>query len=152
VAGGTSSPSNKSSSSSLERSSDRQSKPTASRISRHQSTLQGNSYNKVRESKALSSIPDREYILTLADPSYPTIGSSETINRKEMQKHPAKFQCPLCPKLFTRDYNLRSHLRIIHTDVCIICGKAFARQQDRKRHEGRHSGEGHFDCKGELKS
>lgn len=32
-----------------------------------------------------------------------------------------------------------------------MCGKAFARQHDRKRHEGLHSGEKKFICKGELK-
>jgi hypothetical protein len=32
-----------------------------------------------------------------------------------------------------------------------VCGKAFARQHDRKRHEGLHSGEKKFVCKGELK-
>lgn len=31
-----------------------------------------------------------------------------------------------------------------------MCGKAFARQHDRKRHEGLHSGEKKFVCKGEL--
>lgn len=72
-----------------------------------------------------------------------------------MQKHPATFQCTLCPKRFTRAYNLRSHLRT-HTDerpfVCTVCGKAFARQHDRKRHESLHSGEKKFVCKGELKA
>ena len=72
-----------------------------------------------------------------------------------MQKHPATFQCTLCPKRFTRAYNLRSHLRT-HTDerpfVCTVCGKAFARQHDRKRHEGLHSGEKKFVCKGDLKA
>jgi hypothetical protein len=71
-----------------------------------------------------------------------------------MQKHPATFQCSLCPKRFTRAYNLRSHLRT-HTDerpfVCSVCGKAFARQHDRKRHEGLHSGEKKFVCRGNLK-
>lgn len=72
---------------------------------------------------------------------------------KRVQKHPATFQCTLCPKRFTRAYNLRSHLRT-HTDerpfVCTVCGKAFARQHDRKRHEGLHSGEKKFVCRGEL--
>jgi transcription factor CRZ1 len=36
--------------------------------------------------------------------------------------------------------------------VCTVCGKAFARQHDRKRHEGLHSGEKKFVCKGELGS
>jgi hypothetical protein len=35
--------------------------------------------------------------------------------------------------------------------VCTVCGKAFARQHDRKRHEGLHSGEKKFVCKGDLK-
>ncbi|ROV99440.1 hypothetical protein VMCG_06346 [Cytospora schulzeri] len=74
---------------------------------------------------------------------------------KRAQKHPATFQCTLCPKRFTRAYNLRSHLRT-HTDerpfVCTVCGKAFARQHDRKRHEGLHSGEKKFVCKGDLKA
>ena len=95
-----------------------------------------------------SSIPNRDYILELADPSRPP--ASE---KGRVQKHPATFQCNLCPKKFTRAYNLRSHLRT-HTDerpfVCTVCGKAFARQHDRKRHEGLHSGEKKFVCKGEL--
>ncbi|KAF2741612.1 hypothetical protein M011DRAFT_390391, partial [Sporormia fimetaria CBS 119925] len=74
---------------------------------------------------------------------------------KRSSKSPATFQCTLCPKRFTRAYNLRSHLRT-HTDerpfVCSVCGKAFARQHDRKRHEVPHSGEKKFVCKGSLKS
>jgi uncharacterized Zn-finger protein len=61
----------------------------------------------------------------------------------------------MCPKKFTRAYNLRSHLRT-HKDerpfVCTVCGKAFARQHDRKRHEGLHSGEKKFVCRGVLQS
>lgn len=95
-----------------------------------------------------SSIPNRDYILELADPNRPpTAGPDRRI------KHPANFQCTLCPKRFTRAYNLRSHLRT-HTDerpfVCTVCGKAFARQHDRKRHEGLHTGEKKFVCRGEL--
>ena len=96
-----------------------------------------------------NSIPNRDYILELADPSRPSAPGTE----KRVQKHPATFQCHLCPKKFTRAYNLRSHLRT-HTDerpfVCNVCSKAFARQHDRKRHEGLHSGEKKFVCRGEL--
>lgn len=96
-----------------------------------------------------SSIPNRDYILELADPTRPPAAGTE----KRVQKHPATFQCTLCPKKFTRAYNLRSHLRT-HTDerpfVCTVCGKAFARQHDRKRHEGLHSGEKKFVCRGDL--
>ena len=101
-----------------------------------------------------SSIQNRDYILDLADPSRPTASPSGG-GSSRIQKHPATFQCNLCPKKFTRAYNLRSHLRT-HTDerpfVCTVCGKAFARQHDRKRHEGLHSGEKKFVCRGELNS
>ena len=101
-----------------------------------------------------SSIHSRDYILDLADPSRPN-ASPTAGGSSRVQKHPATFQCNLCPKKFTRAYNLRSHLRT-HTDerpfVCTVCGKAFARQHDRKRHEGLHSGEKKFVCKGELNS
>ncbi|KAF2635905.1 hypothetical protein P280DRAFT_410782 [Massarina eburnea CBS 473.64] len=100
-----------------------------------------------------SSVPHRDYILDLADPSRPANVSGDG-SAKRTQKHPATFQCTLCPKRFTRAYNLRSHLRT-HTDerpfVCSVCGKAFARQHDRKRHEGLHSGEKKFICRGALK-
>ncbi|RPB28642.1 hypothetical protein L211DRAFT_401357 [Terfezia boudieri ATCC MYA-4762] len=97
---------------------------------------------------------ERDKMLGLAKgPGFPGGGSGDPSRR--VQKHPATFQCHLCPKKFTRAYNLRSHLRT-HTDerpfVCTICGKAFARQHDRKRHEGLHSGEKKFVCRGQLKA
>ncbi|KAJ2897184.1 C2H2 type zinc finger domain-containing protein [Zalerion maritima] len=102
--------------------------------------------------KSIGSVPNNEMALRLADPEYGQEGGAG--GAKRQQKHPATFSCHLCPKKFTRAYNLRSHLRT-HTDerpfVCSVCGKAFARQHDRKRHEGLHSGEKKFVCKGDLK-
>ncbi|KKA28543.1 hypothetical protein TD95_002229 [Thielaviopsis punctulata] len=104
-----------------------------------------------RRRQSTSSVPNNVIALRLADPDY---HPPENGNTRRVQKHPATFQCTLCPKRFTRAYNLRSHLRT-HTDerpfVCTVCGKAFARQHDRKRHESLHSGEKKFVCKGELK-
>jgi transcription factor CRZ1 len=98
-----------------------------------------------------SIINNRDYILDLASPNRPSAAPLDSSTR--VQKHPATFQCNLCPKRFTRAYNLRSHLRT-HSDerpfVCTVCGKAFARQHDRKRHEGLHSAEKKFVCRGEL--
>ncbi|ODQ59079.1 hypothetical protein WICANDRAFT_23873, partial [Wickerhamomyces anomalus NRRL Y-366-8] len=34
--------------------------------------------------------------------------------------------------------------------VCTVCGKAFARQHDRKRHEDLHSGKKRYECRGVL--
>ncbi|KAK5215941.1 hypothetical protein LTR47_009475 [Exophiala xenobiotica] len=70
-------------------------------------------------------------------------------------RRPSSFQCNLCPLIFTRANNLRSHLRLHSGErpfVCTVCGKAFARLNDRKRHEGLHSGERKFFCGGEHPS
>ncbi|KAL6409769.1 hypothetical protein AUP68_06164 [Ilyonectria robusta] len=101
---------------------------------------------------SISAVPNNGVALRLANPGYQD--SENSGPAKRVQKHPAIFQCTLCPKRFTRAYNLRSHLRT-HTDerpfVCTVCGKAFAQQLDRDRHESLHSGEKKFVCKGDLK-
>lgn len=76
-----------------------------------------------------------------ADPEYPEDELEPEADVRRTRK-PATFQCTLCPKRFTRAYNLRSHLRV-HTDqrpfCCSICGKTFVRQHDCKRHENLHN-------------
>ncbi|KAK0627896.1 hypothetical protein B0T14DRAFT_146178 [Immersiella caudata] len=85
--------------------------------------------------------------------TFPTVQDPNGSSR--VLKHPATFQCTLCPKRFTRAYNMRSHLRA-HTNerpfTCTVCGKAFARQCDRKMHQNLHSEEKKFVCKGDLKN
>ncbi|PIA92601.1 Transcriptional regulator CRZ1 [Cercospora beticola] len=120
--------------------------------SRSSSPARGRSGSAGRARSSSNASDQRDYILDLADPARsPSTGGDS----KRVQKHPATFQCNLCPKRFTRAYNLRSHLRT-HTDerpfVCTVCGKAFARQHDRKRHEGLHSGEKKFVCRGTLQT
>ena len=145
----------------------RQPTPTRDTLSPHAAGVGSRSASpSVRNRRSsTSSVPNRDYILDLADPTRPTSNLSDDGGRSasgsvsggsgKKQKHPATFQCSLCPKRFTRAYNLRSHLRT-HTDerpfVCSHCGKAFARQHDRKRHEGLHSGEKKFVCRGQLKN
>jgi hypothetical protein len=122
--------------------------------SRSSSPARGrNGSQSSRNGRSSSNASDqRDYILDLANPERTPSNGADS---RRQQKHPATFQCNLCPKRFTRAYNLRSHLRT-HTDerpfVCTVCGKAFARQHDRKRHEGLHSGEKKFVCKGSLQS
>jgi hypothetical protein len=71
----------------------------------------------------------------------PSINMVEKNNRASQPSRPLTFQCSICEKRFRRAYNLRSHLRI-HTDerpfVCSMCGEAFVRICDWKRHEDRH--------------
>ncbi|KAI8098677.1 uncharacterized protein BX664DRAFT_319328 [Halteromyces radiatus] len=63
----------------------------------------------------------------------------------------ASFPCqhPGCQKVFTRHYNLTSHMRT-HTAerpfACTTCQRRFARQHDRNRHEKLHWGIKPFSC------
>lgn len=70
--------------------------------------------------------------------------------------NPGAYQCSLCPKRFTRAFNLRSHV-LSHTNerpfLCTFCGSAFVRHNDRREHEKTHDAAAarHFICQGTLK-
>lgn len=72
---------------------------------------------------------DDDIALRPADPE--DEGSQDSGAPKQVQKHPATFQCNFCPKRFTRAYNFHSHLRT-HTNE-------------------KHAGEQSYVCGGELR-
>lgn len=67
-------------------------------------------------------------------------------------KNPATHQCPICEKKYTRQHNLKAHLRT-HEGTkpfpCSVCGDTFTRKSDCDRHERGH-GDKKFVCFGEL--
>jgi len=104
------------------------------------SLLRGRNHSTVSHRGHRKSLPsdmvERLYTMNLAPPK-----------PARKSKVAAPFACPYedCPKTFTRQYNLKSHLRT-HTDERpFLCGyqgcmRAFARQHDRKRHYNLHLG------------
>ncbi|KAF5593766.1 zinc finger C2H2-type integrase DNA-binding protein [Fusarium subglutinans] len=72
--------------------------------------------------------------------------------RSRERGRPRQFSCPHCPKVYTKRYNLTSHLQS-HTDrrpfPCSLCIKAFARMGDLIRHQKTH-GKKEYVCKGVL--
>lgn len=70
----------------------------------------------------------------------------------------ASFDCNQCDAKFTRKHNLKIHMRTHEAPneknfVCATCGKGFARQGDRTRHQSTfHSGPKTFTCGGTLKN
>ncbi len=72
--------------------------------------------------------------------------------RKEPQL--SEYPCPHCSKVYTKRYNLNSHLLSHGTTrehLCPDCGKEFARQNDLLRHSTTHTGEKKHVCYGTLK-
>jgi uncharacterized Zn-finger protein len=66
-----------------------------------------------------------------------------------------EFKCEYCAKVYTKRYNLQSHL-LSHSAArphqCGTCGKGFARLNDYRRHLNRHTGETSHACRGVLKN
>ncbi|SCV33624.1 uncharacterized protein FFB14_04610 [Fusarium fujikuroi] len=64
----------------------------------------------------------------------------------EQRDKPRHYQCPHCPKVYGKKFNLKSHLQS-HTDErpfpCPQCTKAFARQTDLTRHQKTHKEKQH---------
>ncbi|KAF5686302.1 zinc finger C2H2-type integrase DNA-binding protein [Fusarium circinatum] len=75
-------------------------------------------------------------------------------NRSRKGDKPQQFKCPHCPKVYTKRFNLTSHLQS-HTDerpfTCDQCTKAFARLSDLTRHEETHREKQHV-CRGVLRN
>ncbi|KAF2116189.1 hypothetical protein BDV96DRAFT_645526 [Lophiotrema nucula] len=76
----------------------------------------------------------------------------------ELPPEKVSFDCTQCDAKFTRKHNLKIHMRTHDAPneksfVCSICGKTFARQGDRTRHESTlHSGPKEFTCGGQLQN
>jgi hypothetical protein len=83
------------------------------------------------------------------DVEFPDSPREKTSN---IAKGSRKYQCNLCPKIFTRNHNLKAHMRT-HEGTkpygCSICGERFTRKPDCDRHERGH-GDKNFICTGPL--
>ncbi|KAH8586238.1 hypothetical protein B0O99DRAFT_644911 [Bisporella sp. PMI_857] len=75
------------------------------------------------------------------------------LQKPSTAKNPATFQCHICPKKYTANHNLKSHIRThagIKGFMCSVCGHSFTRRSDCNRHEQVH-GDKKFICLGDLK-
>ncbi|KAI1113983.1 putative zinc finger protein [Nemania sp. NC0429] len=82
--------------------------------------------------------------------SEPEIYSQQLQYKRPRQ---TEFKCPHCLKVYTKQWNLKSHL-VTHgkerSHTCDFCGKQFARSSDFRRHLSTHSGTKNFICHGYL--
>ncbi|KAI8980269.1 hypothetical protein BDB01DRAFT_797139 [Pilobolus umbonatus] len=78
---------------------------------------------------------------------FPIINTTTTVDGNNKIVH--YYTCPYCTQLFTRKYNLRSHLNTHNTIKPYKCDKCyftFKRQHDLKRHQMVHSDKRPFIC------
>ncbi|KAG0370918.1 hypothetical protein BGZ54_002729 [Gamsiella multidivaricata] len=71
--------------------------------------------------------------------------------KKPRKINPTSFECtaPECGKVFSRAYNLASHMKTHSSErpfLCEVCPLAFARRHDRERHARLHTGEKPYSC------
>jgi uncharacterized C2H2 Zn-finger protein len=81
----------------------------------------------------------------------PQIVSTQSRSRRKQTNR--ELRCEYCSKVFTKKYNLSSHLKTHSNDrpyKCGVCGLGFARESDYNRHMSTHS-EKLYKCGGTLK-
>lgn len=79
----------------------------------------------------------------------------EPVLRRQKRERQTEFKCHVCAKVYTKRYNLTSHLHTHSTHrpfTCGVCGKGFARRSDHVRHLSTHTGERRHMCHGKLKN
>ncbi|KAG9065729.1 hypothetical protein KI688_002018 [Linnemannia hyalina] len=72
-----------------------------------------------------------------------------TAVEEEDDESDRRFQCPICPKRFLRQYNLNAHLNThsqVRAHACTQCDKSFLRPYDLARHQRIHSNSKPYTC------
>ncbi|KAF9537373.1 hypothetical protein EC957_008385 [Mortierella hygrophila] len=72
-----------------------------------------------------------------------------TAAEEEDDESDRRFQCPICPKRFLRQYNLNAHLNThsqVRAHACTQCDKSFLRPYDLARHQRIHSNSKPYTC------
>ena len=109
------------------------------------------SSTKLGNTVAGTNSSSQECVLEQPDPDHSDM--LHTTKTKHVQSAVTTVYRNLYPRMFTRNYKIRSYL-CTHSDkgpfVCTICGETFAHRRKRNYHEGLHSSEKTFFCRGEL--
>ena len=69
-----------------------------------------------------------------------TFPGQQNLDEHKTNVHDGNHQhsCPLCPKVFRKKVQTKTHVRRVHTDpsiLCLECGKKSNDQQKHKKHE-----------------